>query len=59
MFILCGTKADKKRKISTDVLKDIMTKYDIRYYFKTSAKENINVKKLFESAVVYYLDEYC
>ena len=51
-FILIGNKSDEvdKRKVSDEKIKEYCKSKSISAYFDTSAKNNINIKEVFEEA---------
>lgn len=60
-FILVGTKSDETelRKVSTKDIERFCEENGGMPYFETSAKNNENVKELFEKATELAIDQYC
>ena len=52
LVILVGNKVDLEQDIyiNYDELADFLVEFNIKYYLETSAKDNINIKELFELA---------
>ena len=51
---LVGSKCDLEKKVTDDKIKEVSQKYNLHYY-ETSAKDNLNINKLFEdmSKILY------
>lgn len=54
--LLIGNKCDEDHKISNDIIDELVKKMNIEY-IETSAKQNINIDKMFEKMMDKMIDE--